>query len=133
MVGSLGVRARRTAASAEGGRGREANRIVPAKGTPQYRPSNPHVSPCRGAQGNALKTIVAMPFALDPDAGVRHEIAARGVRHEIALRVARLRQQPVPSHDQRPDEKGMRSWAEGAKRTASGAAGVSPGLASPVG
>jgi DNA topoisomerase VI subunit B len=28
-----------------------------------------YISPCRGAQGNALKTIIAMPFALDGEAG----------------------------------------------------------------
>src|SRR5262249_42589110 len=39
-----------------------------------------YVSPCRGAQGNALKTILAMPFVLDGECG-RVEIAARGVRH----------------------------------------------------
>jgi DNA topoisomerase VI subunit B len=63
-----------------------------------------YVSPTRGAQGNALKTIVAMPFALDAEAGGLVEIAARGVRHEIALRVDRLRQKPVIDHRQRPDE-----------------------------
>lgn len=32
-----------------------------------------YVSPSRGAQGNALKTIVAMPFVLNRKAGRRHE------------------------------------------------------------
>src|SRR5215218_3425796 len=39
-------------------------------------------SPTRGAQGNALKTIIGIPYAL----GAREPviICARGVRHEIA-------------------------------------------------
>ena len=37
-----------------------------------------YVTPTRGAQGNALKTIVAMPFVLDGDSG-RVEIDAHGV------------------------------------------------------
>ena len=37
-----------------------------------------YVCPTRGAQGNALKTIVAMPFVLDGERG-RVEIEARGV------------------------------------------------------
>ena len=44
-----------------------------------------YVSPTRGAQGNALKTIVAMPFVLDGERG-QVEIAARGERHLIAFR-----------------------------------------------
>ena len=41
-----------------------------------------YVAPDRGQQGNALKTILAMPFALSGDEG-RVEIVARGIRHEI--------------------------------------------------
>ncbi|MGH3547089.1 MAG: ATP-binding protein [Pseudonocardiaceae bacterium] len=40
-------------------------------------------SPTRGLQGNALKTIVGIPFALGVDVPV--VIEARGVRHEIAV------------------------------------------------
>jgi DNA topoisomerase VI subunit B len=40
-----------------------------------------YVAPDRGAQGNALKTILAMPFVLDGQAG-RVEICARGLRHQ---------------------------------------------------
>ena len=53
-----------------------------------------------GAQGNALKTLVAMPFVLDGQAG-RVEIDARGLRHRITLAVDPIRQQPVIRH-QRP-------------------------------
>ncbi len=35
-----------------------------------------YVSPTRGAQGNALKTIVGMPFALDPRIGTVLESAS---------------------------------------------------------
>src|SRR5262249_42946710 len=60
------------------------------------------VSPCRGAQGNALKTVLAMPFVLDGEQG-RVEIAARGVCHAITLKVDRIRQQPVLDHRQTDD------------------------------
>ncbi len=53
---------------------------------------NPRHDP--GAQGNALKTIVAMPFVLDGESG-RVDVAARGTRHEIILGVDRIRQEPV--------------------------------------
>src|SRR4029453_10816768 len=49
-----------------------------------------YVSPTRGAQGNALKTIVAMPFVLDGRHGLV-EIEARSVRHEIDFGVDRIR------------------------------------------
>lgn len=61
-----------------------------------------YVSPTRGAQGNALKTILTMPFVLDGERG-RVEITARGIRHEIALEVDRIRQEPRVSHEARPD------------------------------
>ena len=44
-----------------------------------------YVGPDRGRQGNAAKTIVAMPFALSGEEG-RVEIVARGIRHEITFR-----------------------------------------------
>jgi DNA topoisomerase VI subunit B len=53
-----------------------------------------YVSPTRGAQGNALKTIVAMPYVLDGERG-RVEIEARGARHLIEMSVDRIRQEPV--------------------------------------
>jgi DNA topoisomerase VI subunit B len=53
-----------------------------------------YVAPDRGAQGNALKTLVAMPFVLDGKSG-RVEVDARGVRHEITFSVDPIRQQPV--------------------------------------
>jgi DNA topoisomerase VI subunit B len=58
-----------------------------------------YVAPDRGAQGNALKTIVAMPFVLDGSVG-RLTVTARGVRHEIQVAVDPIRQVPVITHDQ---------------------------------
>jgi DNA topoisomerase VI subunit B len=57
-----------------------------------------YVSPTRGAQGNALKTIVAMPFVLQGEHG-RVEIEARGLHHTINFSVDRIRQQPVVDHN----------------------------------
>jgi DNA topoisomerase VI subunit B len=56
-----------------------------------------YVSPTRGAQGNALKTVVAMPYALHGDRGAV-EIVSRGVAHEIVFVVDRIRQEPRISH-----------------------------------
>jgi DNA topoisomerase VI subunit B len=61
-----------------------------------------YVSPCRGAQGNALKTIVAMPFVLHGEQG-RIEITARGVRHDITIGVDRIKQEPRIHHQPAED------------------------------
>ena len=53
-----------------------------------------YVSPTRGAQGNALKTILAMPFVLDGAVG-RVGIISRGIRHKITFKIDQIRQQPV--------------------------------------
>ena len=60
-----------------------------------------YVAPDRGAQGNALKTIIAMPFVLDGGEG-RVEITARGLKHYITMRVDRIRQKPVIEHKVEP-------------------------------
>ena len=52
-----------------------------------------YVSPTRGAQGNALKTILAMGFALTGERG-ETIIESRGTRHRIVFAVDRIRQQP---------------------------------------
>jgi DNA topoisomerase VI subunit B len=62
-----------------------------------------YISPTRGAQGNALKCIVAMPFVLDGRRG-RVEIEARGVHHAIAFEVDRVRQEPTVRHEQSQSE-----------------------------
>ena len=59
-----------------------------------------YVSPTRGAQGNALKTILAMPFVLDRDAGCGVEIVSSGVRHAIVCSFHPIRQEPVIAHDE---------------------------------
>jgi DNA topoisomerase VI subunit B len=59
-----------------------------------------YASPTRGAQGNALKTIIAMPYALDDSEEAATTIEARGIRHEINLAVDAVRQKPVITHDQ---------------------------------
>lgn len=53
-----------------------------------------YVGPARGAQGNALKTILAMPYALDGKAG-RVSIEACGEAHDITFRADPVRQEPV--------------------------------------
>ena len=57
-----------------------------------------YVSPTRGAQGNALKTIVAMPFVVNGERG-HIEIEAGARRHLIDMTVDRIQQQPVLSHE----------------------------------
>jgi DNA topoisomerase VI subunit B len=56
-----------------------------------------YVSPTRGAQGNALKTVLAMPFALDGSLG-RIVIEAHEVAHEVQFRVDHVRQEPKLAH-----------------------------------
>jgi DNA topoisomerase VI subunit B len=57
-----------------------------------------YVSPTRGAQGNALKTILAMPFVLDGNYG-QVEIAAHEQRRRITFSVDRIRQQPAVAQE----------------------------------
>src|SRR5262249_14675954 len=57
-----------------------------------------YVSPCRGAQGNALKTLLPMPHVLDPEQG-KFIVTAHGKRHEITCAVDPISQRPV-IHDE---------------------------------
>jgi DNA topoisomerase VI subunit B len=57
-----------------------------------------YVSPTRGAQGNALKTILAMPFVLDGSKG-ETIIEAQGIAHRIVFTVDHVRQEPRIEHD----------------------------------
>jgi DNA topoisomerase VI subunit B len=57
-----------------------------------------YCSPSRGAQGNAWKTLAAMPFALDGTLG-EVLIEAHGVAHRIGFRVDQLRQEPRITHE----------------------------------
>jgi DNA topoisomerase VI subunit B len=55
-----------------------------------------YVSPTRGAQGNALKTILAMPYALaGAEQRGRVEIETHGRRHVIEFAVDHIRQEPT--------------------------------------
>ena len=56
-----------------------------------------YASPTRGAQGNALKTVIAMPFVLDGDSGFV-SIESRGVCHSIWFKTNQLRQEPAIKH-----------------------------------
>lgn len=56
-----------------------------------------YVAPDRGAQGNALKTIFAMPFVLDGERG-RVDIQAGDTLHTILFRVDHVRQEPIVDH-----------------------------------
>src|SRR5215813_1152590 len=62
-----------------------------------------YISPTRGAQGNALKCIVAMPYVLDGSRG-RVEIEACGIHHAITFEVDHVRQEPVVRHEQAQSE-----------------------------
>jgi DNA topoisomerase VI subunit B len=55
-----------------------------------------YVSPTRGAQGNALKTILAMGHVLGPgeDAGGKTLVEARGIAHRIECSVDHIHQEP---------------------------------------
>ena len=69
-----------------------------------------YVSPTRGAQGNALKTILAMGYVLDRDRqdGTNAEavgvtiIETRGVEHRIEFRVDHINNEPKITHATSP-------------------------------
>jgi excisionase family DNA binding protein len=58
-----------------------------------------YVSPTRGAQGQALSTILAMPYALAPGSGKAVIIEAREVTHRISLRTHPLSGEPAFGHE----------------------------------
>ena len=60
-----------------------------------------YVSPSRGAQGNALKTLFAMPFAVDGERG-ETVIESRAVKHRIVFSVDKIWQEPRIEHSQEP-------------------------------
>jgi hypothetical protein len=65
-----------------------------------------YVSPTRGAQGNALKTVLAMAYALDEkrgeDASGTTTIEAHGVAHQIEFSVDHIKQEPKITHTVEP-------------------------------
>jgi DNA topoisomerase VI subunit B len=60
-----------------------------------------YASPTRGQQGNALQTILAMPFALDETSGVT-VIEAHGIEHKLTFEIDPLRRSPRIRHEQGP-------------------------------
>jgi hypothetical protein len=66
-----------------------------------------YASPSRGAQGNALKTVLAMGYVLDrergsPEAAGVTVIEARGVKHRIEFKVDHVNNQPKIIHTTEP-------------------------------
>jgi len=57
-----------------------------------------YCSPSRGQQGNALSTILAIPFVLDGTAG-ETVIEARGIAHRIRFSADPIRQEPRITYD----------------------------------
>jgi hypothetical protein len=58
-----------------------------------------YCSPTRGAQGNAVKTLLAMPYALSGERG-ETLIESRGVIHRITFQADAVRQEPRIDHQQ---------------------------------
>jgi hypothetical protein len=54
-----------------------------------------YVSPTRGAQGNAWKTILAMPYVLDGEYAQPIVIEAQGIRHQIHVGADQIARQPA--------------------------------------
>ena len=59
-----------------------------------------YVGPTRGAQGNALQTLLAMPFALDGSRG-ETVIESHGIDHHITFSIDPVRREPKIEHAQR--------------------------------
>jgi DNA topoisomerase VI subunit B len=62
-----------------------------------------YISPTRGAQGNALKTVAAIPYVLSGCERGDLTIASHGLQHTIRISVDRVAQMPVIQHDVHPD------------------------------
>jgi len=62
-----------------------------------------YISPTRGAQGNALKTICAVPYVLSGCERGEVLITSRSQQHQIRITVDRIAQQPVIRHGVSPD------------------------------
>ncbi len=61
-----------------------------------------YVSPTRGAQGNALKTVFAIPYVLstqNPQEGIC-EVESSGIKHTIKVRLDMIKQEPKIEHEQ---------------------------------
>lgn len=53
-----------------------------------------YISPTRGQQGNALKTLFAVPYVVDGEQG-KVEVSTQDYSHEITVRTDAIRQEPV--------------------------------------
>lgn len=62
-----------------------------------------YVSPDRGAQGNALKTLAAMPSVVDPEGG-RFTVTTSGTRHEVSVFADPISQRPKVRHKTSPSD-----------------------------
>jgi len=57
-----------------------------------------YISPSRGAQGNALKTVLAIPYVVSGCEHGRLTITSRRQQHSIGVTVDKIAQQPIISH-----------------------------------
>jgi hypothetical protein len=63
-----------------------------------------YISPTRGRQGNALKTILAMGFVLGDGKTNETWIESRGVKHRVEFSVNQIKQEPIV-HDRQTRSK----------------------------
>jgi hypothetical protein len=59
-----------------------------------------YISPTRGRQGNALKTLLPMSYVLGGKIKGETWIEARGVKHRILFRVNQIKQEPIVTDSQ---------------------------------
>jgi hypothetical protein len=62
------------------------------------------ISPTRGRQGNALKTVLPMAYVLGGRGKGETWIKARGVRHRILFSVNQIRQEPIVQNVRTPSK-----------------------------
>jgi hypothetical protein len=62
------------------------------------------ISPTRGRQGNALKTVLPMAYVLGGKGKGETWIEARGVRHRILFSVNQIRQEPIVQDIRTPSQ-----------------------------
>ncbi len=60
-----------------------------------------YISPTRGAQGNALKTVIAIPFVRTGEPSTVH-VESQGTHHAITIRLDRIAQMPEVEHQLAP-------------------------------
>ena len=59
-----------------------------------------YISPTRGAQGNALKVILAIPYVLNSAKPGRVEVESSGIRHTVLVSTDQVLQRPQIDHQQ---------------------------------